>query len=119
MSSHPINLALRFFLELAAWLALGVWGWQQQDNWLRFVLAIGIPLIFMAVWGIFRVPNDPGKAPVAIPGMLRLAFELAMFALAVGALFDANLNTYAWILGIAVTLHYISSYDRILWMLKQ
>ena len=119
MSSHPINLALRFLLEIAAWGALGVWGWHKGDNWLRFVLAIGIPLIFMAVWGIFRIPNDPGKAPVAIPGMLRLAFELAMFAFAVWALYDAQLPTYAWILGVAVAVHYISSYDRILWMLKQ
>ena len=119
MSSHPVNLALRFLLELAAWLALGIWGWQKGDGWLRFALALGIPLIFMALWGVFRVPNDPGKAPVAVPGILRLVFELAMFAFAVWALVDANLYTYAWILGIATAVNYITSYDRILWLLKQ
>ncbi len=119
MSSHPLNLALRFLLEIAALLSLGVWGWQKGDGWLRFVLAVGIPLIFAVLWAVFRVPNDPGKAPVATPGILRLAFELAMFAFAVWALYDRNLITYAWILGIAVAINYISSYDRILWMIKQ
>ena len=32
MSAHPINLALRFILELAALYALGYWGWTQHDG---------------------------------------------------------------------------------------
>ena len=63
--------------------------------------------------------NDPGKAPVAVPGILRLLFELVLFAFATWALFDASFETAAWILGIVVALHYISSYDRILWIIKQ
>jgi hypothetical protein len=119
MSAHPINLGLRFLLEIAALISLGVWGWQKSEGWVRFVLAIGIPIIAATLWAVFRVPNDPGTAPIAIPGILRLIFELALFAFATWALYDSKFITLAWILGITTVLHYISSYDRILWMIKQ
>lgn len=119
MSSNPINLAVRFILEIAALLALGLWGWQKGDSWLQYVLAFGIPLVVAILWGTFRVPNDPGKAPIAVPGTVRLAFELAVFAFATWALFDADYTTFGWILGVTVAIHYILSYDRILWLIKQ
>lgn len=119
MSSHPINLALRFLLEIAALLALGVWGWQSGEGWLQFGLALGIPLVAAALWATFRIPNDPGAAPVAVPGLIRLILEIAFFALAVWGLYQARLVTFAWILGLTVALHYLISYDRILWMIKQ
>jgi hypothetical protein len=119
MSSHPVNLGLRFLLEIAALISIGVWGWQKGEGWVRFVLAIGIPIIVATLWATFRVPNDPGTAIIAIPGMLRLLFELALFAFASWALYDSKFISLAWILGIVTFLHYISSYDRILWMIKQ
>ncbi|MCE1254685.1 MAG: YrdB family protein [Anaerolineae bacterium] len=119
MSSHPINLGVRFILELTALLSLGVWGWYKGEGWLRFGLALFIPLLFAALWGIFRVPGDPGTAPVPTPGIIRLAFELVYFSLATWALYDAHFATLAWVQGILVVLHYIVSYDRILWMIKQ
>jgi hypothetical protein len=79
MGSHPINLILRFILELAALTGMSIWGWKQSDGWFRFVLAIGIPIIAAAIWGTFAVPDDPsrsGKAPVVVPGLLRLGVEL-------------------------------------------
>jgi hypothetical protein len=69
--------------------------------------------------GTFRVDNDPGKAPVRVPGVVRLALELAYFAFAVWALFDAGATTAGWILGAAVFVHYLISYDRIIWLLKR
>ena len=122
MGSHPINLAVRFLLELFALLVMGAWGWRQTDNWLKFVLALGIPLILAIVWGTFAVPNDPsrsGAAPVAVPGILRLVIELAIFGLAVWALLDMGLTSFSWILTIIVVLHYLASYDRIRWLLAQ
>lgn len=119
MSSHPINLTLRFLLELVALLALGIWGWQKGEGLLRFVLAFGIPIVAAILWATFRVPNDPGAAPVAVPGILRLAFELALFAFATWALYDVRSATLAWILGIVAAMHYISSYDRIFWIIRQ
>jgi hypothetical protein len=122
MGSHPINLAIRFVLELSALLAMGVWGWQQSEGRLRFVLAVGMPLIAAVLWGVFAVPHDPsrsGTAPIAVPGMLRLALELAVFAFATWALYHVGATKLSWTLGIIVTIHYLVSYDRILWLIKQ
>ena len=119
MSSHPVNLALRFMLELAALAAFGIWGWQKGEGWLRFLLAVGIPILAATLWATFRIPGDPGPAPVAIPGLLRLAFELALFGFAVWALQDVKLTSLSWILGIVVVLHYLTSYDRIIWMISK
>lgn len=119
MSSNPINLALRFLLEIAALVVLGFWGWQKGSGWVRFFLAFGLPMLAAILWATFRVPNDPGAAPVAIPGMLRLAFELALFAFATWALYDIQRLPFAWGLGIITFLHYLTSYDRILWIIKQ
>ena len=122
MGSHPINLAMRFLLELSALLAMGGWGWQQSEGRVRFVLAVGIPLIAAVLWGAFAVPHDPsrsGTAPIAVPGILRLALELAVFAFANWALYNVGAIKLSWALGIAVTIHYLASYDRILWLIKQ
>lgn len=93
MGSNPINLTVRFFLELTALIAMGFWGWNQREGALRFVLAFGIPIIAAAIWGVFAVPNDPsrsGSAPVPVPGMLRLALELIFFAFAAWTLYSAG-----------------------------
>lgn len=122
MGSNPINLALRFLLELIALFALGRWGWMQSDGWLRFVLILGIPVLAALLWGTFAVPGDPsrsGKAPVPVPGVVRLLLELTFFALAATALFATQAATVGWILGVAVGLHYALSYDRIRWLLRQ
>lgn len=119
MAYHPLNLTLRFLLELAALVAVGAWGWQQREDGLRFALAIGIPLLLAAAWGVFAVPDDPsrsGKAPLSVPGLLRLLFELAFFALAVWALYAIGQTNLGWIFGVVVVLHYLSSYDRMLWL---
>lgn len=116
MGSHPVNLAVRFLLELTALLATGIWGWRQGEGWIRFVLALGIPVILAAIWGTFAVPDDPsrsGSAPIVVPGIIRLAIELAIFAFATWALHDLGTTRLSLIFGIIVTIHYIISYDRI------
>lgn len=121
MGSNPLNLIFRFLLEIAALVALGAWGWAQTDGILRFVLVLGIPILAAALWGTFAVPNDPsrsGKAPVPVRGFLRLLLELAFFAAATWSLFNAGSTQLGQILGIAVVVHYILSYDRILWLLR-
>lgn len=122
MGSNPANLAFRFLLELAALGAIGFWGWQQADNiLLKIVLAVGLPVIAAVLWATFAVPNDPsrsGKAPVPVPGWLRLIVELAFFAFAAWALFDLGFVTLSLILAVLVLIHYALSYDRLLWLLK-
>ena len=122
MGSHPINLAVRFLLEIAALLAIGFWGWRQSESLLRFILALGLPAIAAILWGVFAVPDDPsrsGRAPVPTPGILRLLLELAFFAFATWTLYDTGATVLSWIMGIAVLIHYALSYDRLWWLVKQ
>ena len=89
---------------------------------MRFLFALAIPVLAAAAWGIFAVPNDPsrsGAAPIAVPGWLRLLLELAFFAFAIWALSDLGFGTLSWVSALIIAIHYLSSYDRILWLLKQ
>ena len=86
MGSHPINLAVRFLLEVVALGSMGLWGWTQHGGVGRWLWAIGLPLIAAIVWGTFAVPNDPsrsGEAPVVTSGILRLLIELLIFGIGV------------------------------------
>ncbi|MEJ2107396.1 MAG: YrdB family protein [Acidiferrobacteraceae bacterium] len=120
MGANPINLAVRFILEIGALVALGRWGWDQATGVLQFVLALAIPVLAAVLWGTFAVPGDPsrsGRAPVVVPGMARLFLELAVFAAATWSLFATGASNLAWVFGIAVLIHYAMSYDRIQWLL--
>jgi hypothetical protein len=122
MGSHPINLTVRFLLEIAALVSTGLWGWKQSDGWLRFILAIGIPIVLAAIWGTFAVPDDPsrsGSAPIITPGIIRFAIEIGIFTFATWTLYDLGLTKLSLALGITVILHYLISYDRILWLMSQ
>jgi len=114
------NLALHFLLELCALAALSYWGFQTGGGWLvKIVLGIGVPLLVAFAWGTFRVPDDPGRAPVSVPGPLRLLLELAVFSLAIVDLVAAGRSTLAWIFGLAVLINYALMYDRLVWMWSQ
>ena len=123
MGSHPVNLAVRFVLELSALVAMGLWGWRQGDSsGFRIGLAVGIPFLAAAAWGTLAVPGDPsrsGAAPLPVPGLLRLAIELAFFSFATWALFDTGSTILSALFGIAVALHYVASYDRLRWLLAR
>jgi hypothetical protein len=122
MGSNPINLAVRFILEIAGLVSLGAWGWNSGEGALGYLLAAGIPITAAVLWGTFAVPDDPsrsGKAPVPVPGFLRLLLELGFFAAATWSLFDLDKSSLGWILGVTVLIHYVISYDRILWLLKR
>ncbi len=117
MNDHPLNLAVRFLLEIAILVTLGAWGWQYGDGWQRWAAAMILPLGAAAIWGIFRVPNDPGVAPIAIPGALRLLIELALFGLAIWALFSMGYSRLGWATAVVSVAHYVVSYGRVRWML--
>ena len=121
MGSHPLNLALRFLLEVAALVAIGYWGFSQHSGIWRFLLGIGLPVIAAAAWATFAVPDDPsrsGKAPVPVPGVLRLVLELSLFGVAAWALYDASSTMLALILAIITIAHYALSYDRVAWLVR-
>ena len=119
MGSNPVNLAVRFILELAALAAIGIWGWNQGEAVWRYPLAVSIPALCAILWGTFAVPDDPsrsGKAPVAVPGYLRLILELAILGFGTCTLYDLGYTRVSWIMGILVGVHYLVSYDRIIWL---
>ena len=121
MSQHPLNLGFRFLLEMIALYAFGRWGWMQAEGGLRFLLAVGLPLIAVLLWGTFRVPADSsanGKAPVPVPGWVRLILELAFFSVATWCLIASGAENAGWAFGGVSLLHYILSYDRIRWLLR-
>jgi hypothetical protein len=49
MGSHPVNLGLRFVLEIAALVGLGIWGAQQGEESSSILLALGIPVFAAAL----------------------------------------------------------------------
>ena len=121
MRSHPINLALRFVLELGALAAMGFWGWTQHDGVARWIWMIALPIAAAAVWGTFAVAKDPsrsGRAPVPIPGVLRLLLEFAFFAGAAVLLGLAGQVTLAIVFAGVVVVHYAISYDRVAWLVR-
>lgn len=122
MSANPINLAVRFLLEIISLIVIGLWGWKQSDHWVRYVLAIGLPVVAALIWGIFAIANDPsrsGNAPVPVSGIVRLCIEFLFFGLAVWALHSMKSNQLSLVLGVLVVVHYLISYDRIFWLLSK
>jgi Protein of unknown function (DUF2568) len=121
MSQNPLNLAIRFLLEIIALVSIGALAKAQFPGALGFILMVVLPLIAAVVWGTFNVKGDPsrsGKAPVPVPGILRLLIELVFFGYATWALFVLN-PTYGWIFGLVTLAHYLLSHDRINWLLKR
>jgi hypothetical protein len=118
MNKNPVNLALRFLLEIVMLIVIGYWGWHLNPAWLRYIAAPGFPTIAAALWGIFRIQNDPKPAPVEIPGVVRLLLEWGLFGFAVWALHDSGFVQLSLAMAIIVILHYLVSYDRTWVMLR-
>lgn len=114
---------LRLFLEVYAYIAFGFFGFKIiTDSILRWGLMLAVPIGFAIIWGFFNVPGDPsrdGKAVFPINGITRLAIEFFYFGFGVIAsylVFDkiATIIYTTFLVG-----HYVISYDRILWLLRQ
>lgn len=121
MSHNILNLILRFLLELVALLSLGMWGRSLSDGAIGIFLMILVPVIAAVLWGTFNVKGDPsrsGKAPVPVPGWVRLTLELAYFGVSSWALSKSNFTAGVGF-GVIVILHYLFSLDRIKWLLRQ
>ena len=83
------NLALRFFLELAALAALAYWGWG-----VTWVLAIAAPAAWIGLWATFGSP----KARVTLSTPQRIVFEALVFGAAAAALWAADQPVWAVVL---------------------
>ena len=122
MHSHPLNLLVRFLLEIAAIISMAAVGWALGEGWIAYVGTWLLPLIAIVVWGIFNVPGDPsrsGKAPIKVSGKIRIMIEIAFFSTAIFGRFWLGHDIFAWSLLISILIHYGVSYQRIIWLWRQ
>lgn len=121
-AGDTMNLLLRFCLELAALTGIGMAAFQAGDGVIGYAYATAAVLLAAAAWGVFNVPDDPsrsGKAPVRVPGPVRLAIELAIL---LGGSLAFYLAGHSWIAlahAALIALHYALSGERLRWLLKQ
>lgn len=116
------NLALRFLLEVAALTGLAFAGWRLADGSLAVVMAVVLPLLAAASWGVFTVPNDPsrsGRSPVPVPGAVRLVLELLVLGGGAAAVAVAGAPAFAAVMGALIVLHLAFSGHRLRWLLQQ
>lgn len=120
MAYLPVVLGFRFILEGIGLYAFGLWGWMHAPGFLRVVLAIGLPSLAAYLWSTFQAiePVEPKPIRHVVPGRVRLALELGLFALAVLALLDSGRLIGGAIFGVAILLYHLLSLDRISWLLK-
>lgn len=122
MTMNAANLALRFFLEIAALGGFAVLAWNLSEGWVRYLAVLIALVVLMTLWGVFAVPDDPsrsGNAPVPVPGLVRLGLELAILLGGGIALYLAGFGLAGSTLAALVVLHYALSLDRINWLLQQ
>lgn len=110
------NLALRFALEIAALVGLGLGAASAAG----VVGAIVVPLVAAIGWGTLNVPDDPsrsGRAPVPVAGSVRLALEPAVLLAGAGGFLIAGRPAIAAALTAAIVAHYANSIPRLTWLL--
>ena len=118
---HPANLAFRALLEIVALVAMAIGVYAVTPGGISsWLAAVALPLVAMVAWSTFNVPGDrsrSGKAPVPVPGIVRLLIEFDVFAVAILLLW------FTWpeaavVLGILVVVHYALSWDRVMWLVR-
>ncbi len=114
------NLALCLLLEMAALAALAAGPLLALDGLAAWALAIVLPAAGATAWGTFGVPGDGsrGKAPVAVPGPVRLALEAALFTGACAALVWGGARVLAVALAAATLVHYAAWPARLAWLMR-
>lgn len=122
MAYHPINMTVRFILELSSICIYAIWGFHQTETWIHYLLAALLPIAAAVIWGVFAVPNDPsrsGKTVIHTPGYVRLLIEISVFVTALWCLWDLHYMKLFYSMLILLTVHHIASIERINWLIKQ
>jgi hypothetical protein len=93
------NEALAFLLEVAALVAVGMWGYHAGSGTVaKLALAVGLPLLVAVVWGLFAAPRAVFTLPLA--GVL--AVKALVFAAATAAFWAAGHRLLALVFAIVV-----------------
>ncbi|GIG57990.1 hypothetical protein Lfu02_23620 [Longispora fulva] len=118
----PWNLALRLCLELAALAGFAWAGWHLASGVLAVLLAVLGVLAGATLWGVFAVPGDPsrnGKAPVPVPGVVRLLIELLVLFGGPVAFVACGAPAVGWALVALNLLHHAFATPRLRWLVRQ
>jgi hypothetical protein len=90
------NLILRFFVELAAYAALGYWGASVRGSTVvRTSLTVVAPLIAIVVWSLFLAP----KARWRLSDPMAVVLELTIFVSAAIAFASSGPSALAAVFG--------------------
>lgn len=120
-SYHPLNLALRFGLEITALYVFATRTFAWYDAPLNWIAAVSAVVFASTVWAVFKVPGDRssnGKAVVPINGVVRFLLEFTFFFVAVFLLVLDKSYWFTGIFGFLIFFHYLISLDRFVWLLK-
>lgn len=116
------QLAIRFALEVGSLVAIGRYaGGLSRGAW-SYVAALGAPALVALLWALFAVKGDPsrsGNALIPVPGILRLAFELAVFLGGAAALAARQSWVAFALFMIALIVHHAMTTERLAWLLRQ
>jgi hypothetical protein len=108
------------FLQVAAVLAYGYWGWAAHPGRNQWVWALGALVVAWIVWDVFRVPGDGWAKPaVSVPGWVRLIIEAAYFTGVASALAAVGLPVLGITYIILVAIHYTLTHRRLVWLLRE
>lgn len=121
MSQNPINLLVRFLLEIAGLVGLFRLGLWLADGAFGILLAVALTAIGVGAWATFNVPGDrsrSGRAPVRVHGGVRLAVELAVLGGGAVGWWLAGPLWLARVYTVVLVLHYALSWDRVVWLLS-
>ncbi len=100
-----LNLGLRFLLELCILVIFGYWGFKTGGNstLLKFLLGMGSPILFAAVWGIFLAP----KSSMQLGEPWKFLLELIVFGLTGWALYSTGKTNLTITFGVIYLLNKI------------
>lgn len=97
-----LNLVLAFMLELAMLAAFGYFGFRVTDHaFLRWMLALGLPLATAILWGAILAPKAARRLPM-VPGIL---LSLGLLLLAALALYRSGQPVLAIVMSAAAIVH--------------
>lgn len=106
-----VNLAVRFVLELAALAAFAYWAARlDMPRGLRILVAILVPMVVAALWGLFISP----KARFSTGRAGQVGLGLIVFLAASAALFVRGQSA----IGLAFACTAVLS-SAVLWLLPQ
>jgi hypothetical protein len=100
----PALAALRFALEVAAWIAIYfAWGWPFL-------------IVAVALLSLLNVPGDKHVVVIPISGKIRILIELAVFAAGIYACYLIWSVTSVSAFSLAVAIMFVSSHRRMLFL---